>query len=45
MGACILSDYQNEREKHLEAVIANLLNWEFAADNFEKRAVKRRATA
>lgn len=38
-------DYQNEREKHLEAVIAHLLNWEFAAENFENRAVKRRATA
>lgn len=29
-------DYQNERGKYLEAVIANLINWDFAAANFEK---------
>ena len=26
-------DYRNERPKHLKAVIAGLLNWEFAASN------------
>lgn len=29
-------DYQNEREKYLDAVIANLVNWEFAAGNFAR---------
>lgn len=27
-------DYQNERGKYLDAVIDNLINWQFAADNF-----------
>ena len=31
-------DYQNERPKHLEAVIG-LLNWDFAAENFARGSV------
>ena len=27
-------DYQSEREKYLDAVIAHLINWDFAAQNF-----------
>ncbi|HEY6131454.1 MAG TPA: superoxide dismutase [Halioglobus sp.] len=27
-------DYQNEREKYLNAVISHLINWDFAAANF-----------
>ena len=27
-------DYQNEREKYLDAVISELINWDFAAANF-----------
>ena len=30
-------DYKNERPKHLKAVIAGLLNWEFAASNLAAR--------
>ena len=30
-------DYKQERPKHLEAVIKNLLNWDFAAQNFSRR--------
>jgi superoxide dismutase, Fe-Mn family len=29
-------DYQNERKTYLNAVIANLLNWDFAAANFAR---------
>jgi Fe-Mn family superoxide dismutase len=29
-------DYQNEREKYVEAVLDHLLNWDFAAENFAK---------
>ena len=29
-------DYRNARPKYVDAVIANLLNWDFAAMNFEK---------
>ena len=29
-------DYQNERPKYLEKVLAKLLNWEFAAENLEQ---------
>jgi Fe-Mn family superoxide dismutase len=29
-------DYQNEREKHLKAVVGKLLNWEFAAENLDR---------
>ena len=29
-------DYRNARPKYVDAVIANLLNWDFAATNFEK---------
>jgi Fe-Mn family superoxide dismutase len=30
-------DYQEKRPDHLAAVIANLLNWDFAAQNFSRR--------
>jgi len=33
-------DYQNEREKYVEAVLDHLLNWDFAAENLSK--VRRR---
>jgi Fe-Mn family superoxide dismutase len=46
--ACILTidvwehayyvDYRNQRDKYLEAVIGSRLNWEFAAENYEKVA-------
>jgi Fe-Mn family superoxide dismutase len=29
-------DYQNERPRYLETVLAKLLNWNFAADNLSK---------
>jgi Fe-Mn family superoxide dismutase len=29
-------DYQNEREKHVKAVVEQLLNWEFAAENLAR---------
>jgi Fe-Mn family superoxide dismutase len=29
-------DYQNEREKYVEAVLDHLLNWEFAAENLAR---------
>jgi superoxide dismutase, Fe-Mn family len=29
-------DYQNEREKHVRAVVEKLLNWEFAAENLAR---------
>jgi len=29
-------DYRNERDKYLDAVIRNRLNWKFAAENFGK---------
>jgi Fe-Mn family superoxide dismutase len=29
-------DYQNEREKHVKAVVEKLLNWEFAAENLAR---------
>ncbi len=29
-------DYRNARPKYIDAVISNLLNWDFAANNFEK---------
>jgi Fe-Mn family superoxide dismutase len=32
-------DYQNERDKYLDAVIAHLINWDFASENFVNRAV------
>jgi len=28
-------DYQNERPKHLDAVLANAINWEFVAQNLD----------
>jgi Fe-Mn family superoxide dismutase len=30
-------DYQNERGKYLDAIIGNLINWEFAEKNFAAR--------
>jgi Fe-Mn family superoxide dismutase len=30
-------DYQEKRPEHLKAVIGNLLNWDFAASNYEAR--------
>lgn len=30
-------DYQNERERYVEAVLGNLLNWEFAEANLAKK--------
>lgn len=30
-------DYQNKRDQHVRAVVENLLNWEFAAENFARR--------
>ncbi|MND03095.1 Superoxide dismutase [Mn] [compost metagenome] len=34
-------DYQNEREKYVDALIDNLINWRFATENFER--IKRAA--
>jgi superoxide dismutase, Fe-Mn family len=30
-------DYQNERKKYVEAVLDNLINWDFAEKNFENK--------
>ncbi|MBV8976974.1 MAG: superoxide dismutase [Alphaproteobacteria bacterium] len=38
-------DYQNERPKYLEAVLANLINWNFAAENLDKENHIVRAAA
>jgi superoxide dismutase, Fe-Mn family len=38
-------DYQNERPKYLEHVLKNLLNWDFAAENFDKEDHAVRAAA
>ena len=38
-------DYQNERPKYLEAVLTRLLNWDFAAENFDKEDHVVRAAA
>jgi Fe-Mn family superoxide dismutase len=38
-------DYQNERPKYLQAVLAKLLNWDFAAENLEKEDHPIRAAA
>jgi Fe-Mn family superoxide dismutase len=38
-------DYQNERPKYLEKVLAKLLNWEFAAENLEQEDHPVRAAA
>ena len=32
-------DYQNARPKYIDAVIASLLNWDFAAANFEAASI------
>ncbi len=29
-------DYRNERAKHVQAVVDNLINWEFVAENYTK---------
>ncbi|HEY5237548.1 MAG TPA: superoxide dismutase [Rhizomicrobium sp.] len=38
-------DYQNERPKYLEKVLAKLLNWEFAGENLEQEDHPVRAAA
>jgi superoxide dismutase, Fe-Mn family len=38
-------DYQNERARYLEAVLAKLLNWDFAAENLRKEDHPVRAAA
>jgi superoxide dismutase, Fe-Mn family len=38
-------DYQNARPKYLESVLANLLNWDYAAQNLEKEDRAVRAAA
>ena len=38
-------DYQNERPKYLEAVLTNLLNWDFAGANLDKEGQSVRAAA
>ncbi|MBL6853050.1 MAG: superoxide dismutase [Alphaproteobacteria bacterium] len=38
-------DYQNERPKYLEAALRKLVNWTFAAENFEREAHAVRAAA
>lgn len=38
-------DYQNERPKYLESVLKNLLDWDFAAENFDKEDHAVRAAA
>jgi superoxide dismutase, Fe-Mn family len=38
-------DYQNERPKYLEAVLKQLLNWDFAAENLKREAEPVRAAA
>jgi len=38
-------DYQNERPKYLEKVLAKLLNWEFAAENLAQEDHPVRAAA
>ncbi len=38
-------DYRNERPKYLQAVLAKLLNWDFAAENLEKEDHPIRAAA
>lgn len=38
-------DYQNERPKYLEAVLKNLINWDFAAENLGRESQPVRAAA
>jgi Fe-Mn family superoxide dismutase len=38
-------DYQNERPKYLEGVLAKLLNWDFAGENLEQEDHPFRAAA
>ena len=38
-------DYQNARPKYLEAVLAKIINWDFAAENLDKEAHAVRAAA
>lgn len=30
-------DYQNQRDKYVDAFLTNLVNWDFAASNFQRR--------
>jgi superoxide dismutase, Fe-Mn family len=32
-------DYQNERQKYVEAVLNNLLNWEYAETNLVQKKI------
>jgi Fe-Mn family superoxide dismutase len=38
-------DYQNARPKYLESVLANILNWDYAADNLSREDHAVRAAA
>jgi len=38
-------DYQNARPKYLEAVLANILNWDYAAENLSRENEAVRAAA
>jgi Fe-Mn family superoxide dismutase len=38
-------DYQNARPKYLEAVLANILNWDCAAENLSREGNVIRAAA
>jgi len=38
-------DYQNARPKYLEAVLANILNWDYAAENLSREGKVNRAAA
>jgi Fe-Mn family superoxide dismutase len=38
-------DYQNARPKYLETVLANILNWDYAAANFARESEAVRAAA
>jgi Fe-Mn family superoxide dismutase len=38
-------DYQNARPKYLETVLANILNWEYAAQNLSRESEAVRAAA
>ena len=38
-------DYQNARPKYLEAVLAKILNWDYAAENLARESQAVRAAA
>ena len=38
-------DYQNERPRYLQEVLAKLLNWNFAAENLARESEPIRAAA